>query len=400
MKRHYLQRILFTTVLGLVLLSSCNPYDQAATLVVIPVKFNIPPVSAERTFTVKSTENWYMEQVGNEDWCNVYPDKGTAGETKVTLNVTPLPDENPRIAIYVIKSTSGIEKTLTVEQTNTLADTYYLDFFGDPDPSIYVDPFDVDPIKKLVFTNVPDWKVTVSAGAKDWLTAIKDKDTLLISISDVDRPESRTGTVTASGGGSVSTTLTIFQKGLHDFLAPTRNFSLPIPGVPGSELPFSYVYTRARITLLFIWASWCPDCNNFMPEVMRLYQEFKDYGFKIYGVAMEMEGREQEYFDYLANNGLNDVDETTGAKIWWENRPVFNPPAQVKVNAFTRLLYGDALLTGEINNFVPAFFFVDGGGNIRKVYADNYVLRTDAAVRALYNNMRTYLSRQLECCGN
>jgi thiol-disulfide isomerase/thioredoxin len=400
MKRHFLQKILFITVLGLALLSSCNPSDQAAYLVVIPVRFNLPPVSAERTFMVKTTENWYMEQVGNEDWCTVYPDKGTPGDTKITLNVTSLPDEKPRIAIYIIKSTSGIEKTLTVEQSNTQADAYYLDFFGDPDPMINVDPFDVEPVRKLVFTNVPDWKVTVSAGAENWLSAIRDKDTLLITISDIDRPEGRIGTVTASGGGSVSTTLTISQKGLHEFLAPTRNFSLSIPGVPDSELAFRDVYTRARSTLLFIWASWCPDCNNFLPKVKELYTEFKDHGFKIYSVAMEIEGREQEYFDYMANNGLNDVDQTTGNKIWWENRPIFNPLAQVKVNAFSRLFYGDALLTGEIKNFVPAFFFVDGGGNIRKVYADNYVLRTDVAIRSLYNKMRTFLSRQLECCGN
>ena len=400
MKRHSLQRNLIIAVLGFALLSSCNPSDQAGSLVVIPVRFNLPPVSAERTFIVKTTENWYIEQVGHEDWCTVYPDKGTPGENQISLIVTPLPDEKPRLAIFVIKSTSGIEKTLTVEQTNMDAQAYYLEFFGAWDPVIYFDPFDVEPIKQLVITNVPEWEVTVSADAQDWITATKDQDTLIIGISDIDRPKGRTGSFTASAGGSISATLTISQQGLHDFLAPTRDFSLSIPGVPDSELHFSDVYSRARITLLLLWASWCPDCSGFMPEVMKLYNEFKDHSFKIYGVAMEIEGREQDYFDYLENNGLNDVDETTGNKIWWENRPVFNPMAQVKVNAFSRLLYGDALLTGEVMNYVPAFFFVDAGGNIKKVYTDPYVLRTDAAIRALYNNMRTYLSRQLECCGN
>ena len=70
-----------------------------------------------------------------------------------------------------------------------------------------------------------------------------------------------------------------------------------------------------------------------------------------------------------------------------------------KVNEFSRMFYGDALMTGEVMNFVPAFIFVDGGGNVKKVYVDNYVLRTDAAINSLYRNMRTFLSRQLECCG-
>jgi thiol-disulfide isomerase/thioredoxin len=329
----------------------------------------------------------------------VYPDKGTPGETQITVTVTPMPDVWPRIALFSVTSVSGLEKFLEVEQTDEAGLNYFLEFYGDPNPSMLVYPRDVDPVKLLVNTNTPSWNPIVSEEAGDWLTAERKGDTLFVYVADVDRPEGREGTVTASAGGSISASISFSQMGLHDFGAPTTDFSLPVPGVPDSDLAFSYVYRRARITLLYLSASWCPDCTNFLPKVKELYEEFSPHGFKIYGVFMEIDGREQEYYDYVNNNGLNDVDETTGNKIWWEHRPVFNPLEERKINDFTRLFYGDALLTGEVNNFLPAFFFVDGGGNIRKVYVDNYVLRTDAAISSLYRNMRTYLSRQLECCG-
>ena len=392
-------KIILLISLSLTLLYSCDPSDQTGYLIVAPVRLDMAPVATTKTVTVRSSESWFFEQVGNEDWCTVYPDKGTPGETQITVTVTPMPGVAPRKAIFSLKSTSGLEKFLEVEQTDEAGVNYFLEFYGDPSPSLLLYPRDVDPIKLLVNTNTPSWNAVVSEGAQDWLTAERKDDTLFVYVDDVDRPEGREGTVTASAGGSISASISIDQMGLHDFGAPTTDFTLAIPGEPDSDLAFSYVYRRARITLLYMSASWCPDCNNFLPKVKELYEEFSPHGFKIYGVFMEIEGQEQEYYDYVNNNGLNDIDENTGNKIWWENRPVFNPLEERKVNDFTRMFYGDALLTGEVNNFLPAFFFVDGGGNIRKVYVDNYVLRTDAAISSLYRNMRTYLSRQLECCG-
>lgn len=399
MKTSNIKSILLIAVLSITLFASCNRSDQTGYLVVSPVSLKMPPVSTTRTVTIRSSESWFIEQIGNENWCTVYPDKGTPGETQITVTVTPMPDVWPRIALFSVTSVSGLEKFLEVEQTDEAGANYFLEFYGDPNPSMLVYPRDVKPFKLLVNTNTPSWNAVVSEEAQDWLTAERKGDTLYVYVADVDRPEGREGTVTASAGGSISASISFSQMGLHDFGAPTTDFSLPVPGVPDSDLAFSYVYRRARITLLYLSASWCPDCTNFLPKVKELYEEFSPHGFKIYGVFMEIDGREQEYYDYVNNNGLNDVDETTGNKIWWEHRPVFNPLEERKINDFTRLFYGDALLTGEVNNFLPAFFFVDGGGNIRKVYVDNYVLRTDAAISSLYRNMRTYLSRQLECCG-
>lgn len=386
--------------LSLTLLYSCDPSDQTGYLVVAPVSLEMAPIAATRTVTVRSSESWFIEQIGNEDWCTVYPDKGTPGETQITVTVTPMPDVLPRKAIFSVKATSGLEKFLEVEQTDEDADLFRIGFFEDTENGFYVYPRDVEDMVFNVRTNVPDWTVSVSEEAEDWLIAERNDKQLQVTVLDINRPQGREGTVTISAGGSISASISFSQMGLHDFGAPTTDFTLSIPGEPDSDLAFSYVYTRARITMLYMWGSWCTDCKNFMPKVKELYEEFSSHGFKIYGVALEIEGREQEYFDYITENDLEKIDETTGKKIWWENRPVFNPVEARKVNDFTKMFYGDALsVDGDILNFVPAFIFVDGGGNVRKICVDNYVLRTDAAINSLYRNMRTYLSKRLECCG-
>lgn len=389
-------KIILLISLSLTLLYSCDPSDQTGYLIVAPVRLDMAPVATTKTVTVRSSESWFFEQVGNEDWCTVYPDKGTPGETQITVTVTPMPGVAPRKAIFSLKSTSGLEKFLEVEQTDEAGLNYFLEFYGDPNPSMLVYPRDVDPVKLLVNTNTPSWNAIVSEEAGDWLTAERKGDTLFVYIADVDRPEGREGTVTASAGGSISASISFSQMGLHDFGAPTTDFSLPIPGVPDSDLAFSYVYRRSRYTMLVIWGTWCTYCNEFLPKLKELYDIFAKEGFNIYGVALEEDGNYQQYFDYIIANGLDTIDVKYGKTIGWENRPVFNPLEQRKINDFTRLFYGDALLTGEVVNYLPAFFIVDSGGNIRKIFVDRY---TTDKHSALFYSMRKYLEKVLECCG-
>ncbi|WP_231376010.1 peroxiredoxin family protein [Prevotella sp. AGR2160] len=33
---------------------------------------------------------------------------------------------------------------------------------------------------------------------------------------------------------------------------------------------------KGKVVVLDFWASWCPDCRRDMPEMMRIYDRFKD----------------------------------------------------------------------------------------------------------------------------
>lgn len=44
---------------------------------------------------------------------------------------------------------------------------------------------------------------------------------------------------------------------------------------------------RGKIVLIDFWASWCGPCRKESPNMVKLYETYKDKGFEIYGVSMD-----------------------------------------------------------------------------------------------------------------
>ncbi len=47
----------------------------------------------------------------------------------------------------------------------------------------------------------------------------------------------------------------------------------------------SLIDFRGKVILLNFWATWCPPCRQEMPDMEKLYRNFKDRGFVIIAVA-------------------------------------------------------------------------------------------------------------------
>lgn len=66
-------------------------------------------------------------------------------------------------------------------------------------------------------------------------------------------------------------------------LAP--DFTLPQPD--GTSISLSQL--RGKYVLIDFWASWCGPCRKENPQVVALYQKYKDKGFEILGVSLDKE---------------------------------------------------------------------------------------------------------------
>ncbi len=64
---------------------------------------------------------------------------------------------------------------------------------------------------------------------------------------------------------------------------PAPDIHLPNPS--GDTVSLSSL--RGKVVLIDFWAAWCAPCRKENPNVVRLYNEYKDDGFEIYGVSLD-----------------------------------------------------------------------------------------------------------------
>jgi thiol-disulfide isomerase/thioredoxin len=68
-----------------------------------------------------------------------------------------------------------------------------------------------------------------------------------------------------------------------DSKAPELN----LPSPEGKPVSLLSEISQHRLTLIDFWASWCAPCRQDMPEVVKLYAEYKGKGLGIVGVSLD-----------------------------------------------------------------------------------------------------------------
>ena len=71
----------------------------------------------------------------------------------------------------------------------------------------------------------------------------------------------------------------------------------------GREVSLSSL--KGKVTLLNLWATWCPPCRAEMPSMEKLYQELKDSNFTILAISTPTPPREtrEKIVDFINENG-------------------------------------------------------------------------------------------------
>jgi len=63
-------------------------------------------------------------------------------------------------------------------------------------------------------------------------------------------------------------------------------------------------YIGKKVVMLEFWAPWCDICKREMPELIRVYEEYKDKGFELLSIVLHS-GELKEVYDLIEKKGIN-----------------------------------------------------------------------------------------------
>jgi peroxiredoxin len=55
----------------------------------------------------------------------------------------------------------------------------------------------------------------------------------------------------------------------------------------GNPVKFSDIYSKNELTLIDFWASWCGPCRGENPNVVAVFNDYKEKGFNVFGVSLD-----------------------------------------------------------------------------------------------------------------
>jgi len=59
-----------------------------------------------------------------------------------------------------------------------------------------------------------------------------------------------------------------------------------------------------KVTLVDFWASWCKPCRIENPNIVSVYQDYKDKGFKVLGVSLDKPNQKDRWIKAIEDDNL------------------------------------------------------------------------------------------------
>lgn len=92
---------------------------------------------------------------------------------------------------------------------------------------------------------------------------------------------------------------------------------IQLPDPTGKKVTLSSL--KGKVVVIDFWASWCKPCREESPNMVKLYNRFKDKGFEIFGVSLDKDKKAWE--EAIQKDGLN-WTHVSDLKFWQSDAAV------------------------------------------------------------------------------
>lgn len=203
-----MKKIILPLIIVLLSIYSCSK-EEVATI--NPDRQTVTVVAEGGSESIAITTNqleWYHNVTGGEGWLTVT--KNINSLTIIALENILTTTRNATIVISAGEGENVASTTITINQSGATAATLSLSSNRITFEAIS------SPKEVTVTTNKEGWEFVVESGASQWLSSVKNGNTITISVAENIAVASRTGTITVSTGiegNSTTKDIVVTQNG-------------------------------------------------------------------------------------------------------------------------------------------------------------------------------------------
>jgi thiol-disulfide isomerase/thioredoxin len=94
------------------------------------------------------------------------------------------------------------------------------------------------------------------------------------------------------------------------------SFAFSVPDVTGTPQPMSQ-WVGTQPTVINFWGTWCPPCRREIPDLIRLYGEYKNQGVEIVSLAVRDHPQKvQAFTDQMRMDWVQLIATEQSAKVF------------------------------------------------------------------------------------
>ena len=216
---------------------------------------------------------------------------------------------------------------------------------------VFVTDVDGEPVSGVIVQFCSETECIIGKTDENGL-AVFDKEAGEYNVHILKTPDTFSADSTEYAAPEVPGLLTIVLQPYGLFVGNTVFYESS--DLEGNPLRSLAVFSEAKVTMINIWATWCPPCRAELPELGKLAKEFEEQDCRIIGVCIDADNKETAALAMsLLNQAGADYLNLWAEEYVFDVFPVYAVPTSVFVDREGKILL-DPVIGADLRGYRTA----------------------------------------------